>query len=443
MLTQLALSGVARLTVKCTLDDRYSPLPLLDHAERLQSLQFYGIGVFITRFMVRLTERQLPVLRSIDVDPNSCDNLSHDETVHLLDALFDGRAPSLRSLKVPQSFVNWELLHHLEDLSVKDDQSAPLPSFPSVLHALRRSPSLKTLKLYFPRASDVERNPSLRVELPLLRILDVSADAETCCALLLSLNIPITASIHLYPQEISMSRSELQDLLAPLHRHYFATSAHALRLNRINCPGPYSVIDFYTETASFDLPGTSSAYFTIKSHTRNVLSRQVFISEVLGALPVRSVTHLDTRRVSQTTGFAWSMVIRLLPALDTIYVRIFTSAENVGNALLQMLKSEERFLRLQRLPRLQRVRLEAFYYSEDSVYLPQGFLQRLSQRLLSTWCQILLRYQELNAPVQVLEITHTSRIPGIEDMQDKLCDLVATFILDGVVYGPLKYGENN
>lgn len=417
------------------LDDRYSPLLLLDHTERFQSLQIYGTEIAIMHFMVRLAERQFPVLRSINVDPYPWGVLPHHEILHPPDALFDGRAPTLRSLKLPQSYINWALLHHcLEDLSVKDDRLlvAPLPTFLSVLHALQRLPLLKTLKLCFLRPPDVARNSYLYVELPLLRILDVSADLKTCCALVSSLSIPTTASIRLYPREFSMSRNELQELLAPLRVHYFTKSAHVPRLIRIDCPGPYCIIRSYAETASPALLGTRSAYFTIQSETQNNVSQQIFISEVLRALALRSVTHLDTQWASDITEFSWSMIIHLLPVLDTIYLRNSISGENVGNALLQMLKTEQRF------PRLRRLHLEAFYYSKDLMDVPQ--------RVVGTLYQVLRRYWKLDAPVQVLEITNTSHISHIlraEDIQNKLCDLVETFILDGVVYDPVKVGGNH
>lgn len=426
MTIQFERSGVGPLTIRCMMPDRDHARPLLLHTERLRDVEISGKANLVISLLIQLGEHPLPLLHSIKIEPFFVDELPPGQVVHMPAELLNGNAPSLRNLQLRDVSFDWELLHDLQNLTVEFSslESIGRPTFPNLLSALQQSPRLQMLKLYF---SSHHLEGSFRpVELPFLQFLEISGTPETCCALLSNMVVSPTASIHLLPRGISTG-VDARQLLVPLHRHYCSKSAMAQRLIRFNSQGPYFMITSFRETTPPDTAFETGAYFSFNSHPPNEASRRKIMTKVLKALPLSSVTHLDARSASHLTDVSWKAAISLLPAIEAVYLRVDVATVNLGNALLQMMEPSTCSF-----PRLQRLHLDASFYPEET-NLPQSVIDILHR--------VLQRYKELDALVQILEITRSWRIDnalyrGDVNMMSILPTLVRTFKLDGHVYTP-------
>lgn len=436
---QLNRSGVAPLTVKCTLLNHFSPITLRQlarHADRLQSVEIQGKAVYVVPFMASLAKFRLPLLHTIKVKPYSTQDLPDNETLYLPNTLFTGRAPNLRSLTVRDACIKWELLGNLQSISLSrfSDEGPPisLPSFPTFLSALERCPSLKSLKLIFhlPRKLSAEDFHPL-VELPLLQTLNLAASVKDCTSLLTNIFIPPTTSIMLSMQGI-FSGSDVRDVLVPLRKHYRAPSASVIRQIGISSTETHLTIESFTDTANRHRLLHCDSYCSVSSHPQNEPSRRKILVKVLKALPVGFVTHLDAQQASLLSDTSWKVVLELLPAVEAIYLRTDVATENLGIALLRMMNSPG-----SNFPRLRHLYLDPRCFGSDTT--------DVQQRTIHTLRRLLSRYKELDASVQVLDVVYDPTFSSLlyeGDTMKFFFAQVETFFHDGYVYDPIEIEES-
>lgn len=74
---------------------------------------------------------------------------------------------------------------------------------------------------------------------------------------------------------------------------------------------------------------------------------------VLKTVPAHLITHLDARNMSYPGEASWKMILKLLPALETVYLYLSESAVHCVHALTQIETSEQQRQEFPRIRPLQ------------------------------------------------------------------------------------------
>ncbi|KAJ7186424.1 hypothetical protein C8R46DRAFT_1057161 [Mycena filopes] len=374
LFAQLERSGTAPLTIKVALSDvRNFTDCILDHCERIFDLQVEGESQRFSELIAKLPECNLPILHSLSLHSSSRgDELPGGLIRTIPDALLDGRLPKLRELVLKSVGFPWGSLNGLtslcltrcHDSTTLAGSPASVPgSFRNILDMLASCPELRILKLKLLIPLPIPEQHDPVVELPALTWLRLLDNITACTALLTHLQIPASASVHLLPSGIS-NGADIRDILVPLRKHTRGLGAQAISLLQIDCHavGAYSRNIAYCTLAMFadNKPHDFLEYteehcaLSLNCHPSAEPALRQILTTVLDAVPAHLITHLDARNLSYPGEVSWKVIIQLLPALNTVYLRVNSSTVHCVRALTQL---ETHDTPAQKSPRIQCLRV--------------------------------------------------------------------------------------
>ncbi|KAJ7720047.1 hypothetical protein B0H16DRAFT_1739075 [Mycena metata] len=458
---QLRHSGVAPLTIKLALGEyaQYTDI-ILDECERISSLlvttrisylDVSGTSQYVYELIGKLPECRLPILRSLSLDPSyKRDELPPNIVEAIPPVLFEGILPSLRELKLKSVAFPLGSLSGLTSISLTEclDISAGLPSiasFRGLLEMLGSCPELSTLKLELTTPEPIPQQSYPTVDLAALTWLQLREDVTLCTALLKHVRFPPTTSVHVLPSGV-FNGMDIRELLVPLHKHARSPGAPALPLLQIDCHPygtdsrniSYCTMALFTDTQLHDFLERSQAHcpFSLNSHPSTEVALRQIVAKVLKAIPGHLITHLDARNMSYPGEVSWKTILKLLPALETGYLRVNESAVPCVHALTQiegLQQQRENFPRIQRL----QVLIMPHTKSESENNMVDEFLAALGQYF--TVCK------GNETPFEVLDIEDPRYALSQTERQaqlERLFPLMGDRLLwNGQVYDPVKRRE--
>ncbi|KAJ6453788.1 hypothetical protein C8R45DRAFT_1038865 [Mycena sanguinolenta] len=368
--TQLTRSGAASLSLNLQLFDGWRADIFLPHSERIQKLELKGDAKHVVEVMTKLPTLNFPVLTSLSLDLSyQREDFPADLIPTVPDALFDGRLPSLRKLKLVSVAFPWRSAGGLTTLSLSqcDDSSTGLPqSFDDLLKMLESSPRLTSLKLDpitpltphqdFPT---VDLLPT--VDLPELDRLRLHGDVSACAALLNHLRFPPQTKIEIFPYGVR-SGVDVRDILVPLRKHLRSPRAEKPLLLHIDRGPSHCTMAICHAAAphnSFDCRSASA--LSLNSHPSTEGAVRQIIAKFLKAIP-ESIKHLDACSALDLREVSWKTVIPLLPALETVFLQVHRGATPCLEALTQR---ETLDPGRQTFPRIRRLYIRALRSAEE------------------------------------------------------------------------------
>ncbi|KAJ7186410.1 hypothetical protein C8R46DRAFT_935491 [Mycena filopes] len=449
LFTQLEWSGIAPLTIKVAV---YSDMPdytywILTHCERIFDLEAEGESQRVYELIAKLPECNLPMLHSLSLDPSfKRDELPDGFIETIPDALFDGRLPKLRELVLKSVAFPWGSLSGLISLCLTRCHDSttladsPAGSFRSLLGMLASCPELRILKLesIIPLPIPEQHDPV--VELPALTWLRLLDDITACTALLTHLRIPASATVHLLPYGI-FNGADVRDILVPIRKHTRGLGAQAISLLQIDCyrtgvNSPYCTLAMFADTQPHDFLEYTQEHcaFSLNCHPSTGSALRQILTKVLNAVPAHLITHLDARNLSYPGEASWKVLIQLLPALDTVYLRVNSSTVHCVHALTQLETFDPQS---RRSPLVQR--LHVFIVSQ-----PEPGDDTLADLLTALEEYFVVHNEKLN-PFGALEFDDSRHVLGRAELQlqlERLFPLMGNRILwNDQVYDPVKRKE--
>ncbi|KAJ7025141.1 hypothetical protein C8F04DRAFT_1129411 [Mycena alexandri] len=363
---QLKRSGVAPLTIKFKLFDsaQYTDI-ILDQSERIYHLEVGGEAQYVYELIGKLPQCNLPILSSLSLDPTfRRDELPEGFVEVIPEAIFDGNLPNLCELELSSVGFPWGSLSGLTSLSLTTchDSSAALPSsFHSLLEMLGSCPQLRTVKLEMNIPLPAPEHNYPTVALSALTWLRLRDHVTQCTALLNHLQFPPAASVHILPSGV-YTGVNVREILVPMRKHTRGPGAQTLSLLQIDCHATsltsrdisYCTMAMFTDTEPHEFLERIEAHcaFSLNFHPNSELALRQIVTKVLNAVPAHLITHLDARNMSYPGEVSWRAFVQLLPALDTVYLRVNASAVHCIHALTQIetLDSQQ-----QKFPRIRRL----------------------------------------------------------------------------------------
>ncbi|KAJ7282924.1 hypothetical protein C8J57DRAFT_54964 [Mycena rebaudengoi] len=439
---QLYHSGVAPLTVMFAL---YSMKDkgmrrILEHSARIRHLQVGGEKNHMLAFVKDLPPYEFQILRSLSLIPDGKD-VANPRPVFPEEMLLGG-LPNLKKLTLRDFDVPFKSLRALESLKLRrcfdSDTSAP-PSFASLLSVLESSPRLKTLEfelLLFDVADAAQEYRT--VELPCLEFLKLFESLAQCCTDLLT-HLVFPASTRLELHFGHSTGSELEGFLVPVRNHVRHRSApptplleiYATALDRPTPTVEGSLgISLWGQTAVSYGEGAAPP-LRIYTHSVSEHALKQTMTKTLEALPREGITHLDATNAPFLTEASWAALVRLLPALEMVYIETQPGAE----AVLAVLRSESE--RGDGGPAHQISSLHVCWTTwpvRESETIPRA-LEAL-EALLQFWHGRGTPLARLEIGESSMSVVSVSRVD--EERWEGISRLVGAFILNGEEYDPAK-----
>ncbi|KAJ7141713.1 hypothetical protein C8R43DRAFT_587161 [Mycena crocata] len=443
---QLTRSGAAPLTFKINPYEGYHTHSILANSGRVRSLELRGEAKKIYQLIRSLPECDFPILSSIDFDPTyKRDELPEGFVEALPDEIFDRRMPQLRELVLHSIALPWRSLRGITTLCLTDcgDTGSSPHTFDALLVMLAACPELHTLKLEetIPPPIPDRRYPV--VHLSALAWIRLRDDATTCAVALNHLSLPPTASVHIFPYGVRAG-PDIPELLIPIRKHLRAPGLPTPRLvhieGAVRPESSHYSTSLFCDTASPDPLDTSDARcpFHLNSHPANEGELRRIMTKIFKALPFESITHLDVRIMTMTAP-TWKVALKLLPALQAIYMTQLDDASvNFFGALSQieqMDRAHRTFPRIQRLHIrvLSRARLRAFQGEPEEA-------EDFDALLLTPLRKYLRALFDNGNVLQVLKLEDRERcLTEHEREMDELFPLIGDrMVWNSVVYDPAK-----
>ncbi|KAJ7469594.1 hypothetical protein FB451DRAFT_1255080 [Mycena latifolia] len=345
LVEQLNRSGVAPVTVKIASCHSANIIRvILPHSERICALELAGEAQYIHELIVSLPDHKLPILSSLHLDANQkLDEVPGGVLAALPQSILEGGIPNLRALTLASINLPWSSLRGLETLSLTkcNDTSQALQTFASVLEMLGASPHLKVLRLGWIIPLPLPDQQYTYLELPMLASIELDDTVTGCTALLNHLRFPPTTHIQIYPSHVNAG-ADIRELLVPLRKQIRAAGAPTIRLLAFNCHDVESlIIGAYHETSAPD-PLNRDAPFLLYSHPHTENTLRQIMAKIVKALPFESITHLDARLAARPTPTSWRTALKLLPALEMVYLFTQKGAVSFLRALLEIELNERR-----------------------------------------------------------------------------------------------------
>ncbi|KAJ7469718.1 hypothetical protein FB451DRAFT_1136359, partial [Mycena latifolia] len=334
---QLRRSGLAPVTLKIAFCDSPTIVQsILANSERIYALELTGEAQQVHNFIVSLPNHRFPILSSLLLEPNhKRDELPGGVLASFPQSALEGGIPNLRALRLTEISLPWSSLRGLETLSLtkcNDTSSQPLPTFASVLEMLGASPQLQSLRLDRVISPPLYNQDYPCLELPMLTSIRIDDDVTACTALLNHLWFPPTTTMLIYPTHVNTG-ADVRELLIPLRKQIRAAAAPTIGLLAIQCHGTESlVISAHHEASQPELLNRDPPLLLTSSpHTENAL-RQI-MSKIIKAIPFEYITHLDARLAPHPTPASWRTALKLLPALEMVYLMSHNGAASFLRAL--------------------------------------------------------------------------------------------------------------
>ncbi|KAJ7112027.1 hypothetical protein C8R43DRAFT_153323 [Mycena crocata] len=327
LIPQLNYSHPAPLTIKFDHYLEHHSFSILPCTSRFLDLDIRGAPIVLWDFMHQLATYDLPMLERLVLDPGRIEELAPS----FPDEFFQ-RAPCLRSLGLRDIPLHWSSLQNLTDISLiscLESTTSHIPTFSSLLSTLRASPKLRTLCLE-DVVEFVDGSHGLPiVDLPSLHSLTLHDKADASTQLLQHIAYPVTTRISLHVGPISMV-TELAPLFGQLRLHLRAPGAPMLRLFAVVEPGTYAT----GELTQFSVSAYSATSPPLLNEHRHHADMHLFCLPVsqecsheiaarfLDVLPAAHITHLDARHAAALSQDSWAALVALLPAVDSLYLRL-------------------------------------------------------------------------------------------------------------------------
>ncbi|KAJ7119320.1 hypothetical protein C8R43DRAFT_1152306 [Mycena crocata] len=433
---QLDRSGAAPLTLRIKSYDMTG----------LQGLEAHGEAKKIYDLIGGLTARDFPVLSSLDLNPSyKRDELPERFVEALPDEIFDGRMPQLQELVLHDIALPWRSLSGLTSLCLTDcGDSSSLPhTFGVVLATLQECPQLHTLKLEQSIPPPPADQNHSTVDLPALEWIRLRGNATICAATLNHLRFPPNTSVHIFPYGVHAG-PDISELLIPLRKHFRAPAAPVPRLVHVDgSVGPQ--LSHYTTSLFYDTasPDPSNAYsaqcpFLLNCHPMNEAELRHIMTKILKAVPVESITHVDARTITMTSA-SWKTALKLLPALEAVYLSQWGDIPN--NFLAALSQFEQLNPKHQNFSRLRHVNLRVLSRRRFRVVSGDQEVSEDFVAVLLTPLQTYLRAALDNGnALQVLELEDQDYcLAKHESELDKLFPLIEDeMVWNDVVYDPAK-----
>lgn len=399
-----------------------------EHVGRFRHLRVCGHAKGVSSFLVILSAWQFPALESIDIVAEPIEPHSAD-TIHLPDAMLDGRASSLRCVKLFKSSVSLDLLHNLSICQLWTESM----SFTRLVSTFIKSPGLRKLKLT--GCMNLNYDPLTQVELLELESLDIVDRIENCVDVLSSIIIPPTASMKIVCL-ITSPRSNVRDLLVPIRRHFRSKSAYPLHTLILEGIDYLAIAAFAHTDPTRDNYKKPYLYCRADGHPNTEPQRRRIIRKVLNSLPLDSITHIDARSPSRVSETSWKMIFSSLPSMDTLMLGVNIWSLTIARALLQMTESPKHtFFRVKCI----QLHTTSFLFEEQPDFTE--VLPRLSTLLI----QLLTRYHELGASLREFSVDEgDEQTDGLDGLTlNSLCAVVGKVTQGGRVYDPVKIVATN
>ncbi|KAJ7141665.1 hypothetical protein C8R43DRAFT_1016970 [Mycena crocata] len=439
---QLQRSGAAPLTLKIShCDSAHYIRNILENSERMHTLELAGDARHIHDLLVKLPDASFPLLSSLMLDANrKREGLVEGVFPTLADSLLRGGLPSLRGLKLTSVNLPWKSIQGLTSLSLNrcnDSASPPQQTLHDLVDMLRLCPRLETLNLeYVIPALEVNRSDT--VYLPVLTSVLLRTNADRCTAFLHRVRFPPSTRMQVYPSDVNIG-ADIREMLVPICQRLRAPASPTPALVSIEC---YSgsehrvsnvLMGAYTATAPPALmTGRDAAHLILNSHPTNGASLRQIMSKMVKAMLFKHITHLDARLAIHLTAKSWRAALKLLPAVETVYIQSHDGVCNFLRALIESAAPGESEAVYR--PLLRCLHILAAVWEDGDETIP-------------TMLALVKTYMELrhanDAPLPVLEIEERHAcLSAYEEQLKGLFPLVGEeMIRDGKVYDPIKEAE--
>ncbi|KAF7343671.1 F-box domain-containing protein [Mycena sanguinolenta] len=431
---QLRRSGTAPLSLKIPpYGGSYTDL-ILSNSERIRELDLESDAQQVYSVINGLSIHNFPILSSLSLNPGHQpeEGLPGDFVLALSDALFDGRLPSLRQLKLVYIAFPSRLVSGLTTLSLTechDSSTSLLPILCDLLSMLSSCPRLSWLELD-PIPALTLNQDLIVVDLPELERLCLDGDVASCTALLNHLQTPPRTLMTLFPSD-AHSAISVRDLLVPLHRHIQRLGAAEKPLLFHIDRGPtHCTLAFCRGTVLHDSFNCDSARaLSLNSHPSTEGALRQIMTKFLKAIP-ESITHLDACSASDLRDVSWKNMMSLLPALETVFVLVHSSATLCLQAPTQI---EALYAAQPTFPRIRHLHLCALRNTEED-----------AAARVRTLLEVYVKARFTNGtPLKTLEIEDkyhriASQTPAGESLDRMFALLGGKILRNGIVYDPVK-----
>ncbi|KAF8142867.1 hypothetical protein K438DRAFT_1736800 [Mycena galopus ATCC 62051] len=369
MFQQLQRSGAAPLALKMSLDHPYYADTILDHSERIRDLELGGEAKHVYELIADLPGAKFPILSSLSLDASyNREKVPEDLDKGLPEAIFDGRLPNLRELTLKSITFPWTSLSGglttLILIQCNDSSTTLSPTLHGLLDMLGSCPQLRTLKLELIIPPPVPDQLYATVDLSALVSLSLRDPVISCEMLLNHLRIPPAAAIQLLLHSASTG-ADIRGILVPLRKHLRALGARKpVLLKILRHSTSYCTLSLFGGTIPRELFDSDAAHcpLSLNCHPYSEGALRQILVKVLKAVPSESITHIDARDAFHVGVVTWRTVIMLLPALETIYLQVYTdTVDSLGavhclHALTQIETRNEQH-RYQTPPRVRRIHI--------------------------------------------------------------------------------------
>ncbi|KAJ7061676.1 hypothetical protein C8F01DRAFT_1138089 [Mycena amicta] len=279
--------------------------PISQNAARIESLRI--AGSYVEEFMEELRGVDLPVLRSLELEPQWEDFT--DMALNLPRPICTVRMPALRSLSLLSIHAHWATVSRLHHLAI---EGVHILTFAHLLATLRACPDLRSLRLNTAVASTTPATAATQpIHLPALELLELVHETRHCHNILSHIRLSSTTMVDIFTADRVERASELTgiiDLLKPQFEGAVASRARTLRLGK-RCPGRHPethhpsvkacagawfTVWTYPEHDQSDSDSDNNALFTFTSEASTKAHLCGVVELLLGALSptLQAITHL-------------------------------------------------------------------------------------------------------------------------------------------------------
>ena len=404
----------------------------LSEMNRVEKIDFAAIPGQILEEIFRDCSKSAPQLHTLRISSSSSGNAFpiHD------DFLYDTEL--LRHVQLIRCKISWDsrLLTDLTRLNLQDSLKAnSSESIIQVLHALQRMPALTDLYLGDSIPDDSEGlSPYVVVDLPCLRVLDISSGLSALTPILRHITFPSTATLVLECEERS-TQIDFSNFLSVLATKFLST----LVIRSLSLDVPY-INSTLCDYLGFDLSTRTTALLQDCHPTSQISQSQLQLElswprsqvnirdEVLTcAFDAMNLSFLTQLQIStrhhddNINSQTWVKTFGKLPLLERVCMQS-TSPRPFLEALVHKTKAAEKSEAAYRdvsFPKLRYIHLE---YAK--------FFSRQRAELIDTLLDCLMERYERNAEVQVLRLDKCYDISS-NNKVERLKEVVVDVIWDG------------
>ncbi|KAJ6467938.1 hypothetical protein DFH09DRAFT_1223059 [Mycena vulgaris] len=438
---QLERSGVVPLTLKIGYcDSPYHIDVIMKQSERIRVLEVAGEARYIHGLLTDLPNCNFPILTSLRLDPNmKRDEIPAGSVAVLPETILNGGIPNLCELTLSHISLPWMSVRGLESLSLTNSNDSGSPSiqdFNLLFAMLEACPQLRTLRLENVCPPEPDFDLHRTVHLPALSFIHLRDHVLLCRTLLVHLDFPTSARLHIYPFGVRVG-ADIRGILVPICRRLRIRDSPHPALLMIECNGDtaaaapsYCMMSAYMDVNPPDLLDHHTPHLMLNSHPTNETSLRQILSKVVHALSFQHITHLDLRLATYLSPVSWRTALTLLPSLDTVYIHANLGAIHFLRAVIEVERFDPERRKYQRIRRLH-VLVIAPVRDTSEDHIPA------TVALLQAYLQVC---HALGTPLPVLEIDERHHcLARYDDQLEAMFLLIGEqMIRNGEVYDPVK-----